>query len=74
LFLGHSAKGEFLNKEGKVLFTFSRPVVIIHSANFIRYAAFVFTGMNKMGIMIGEFHELTFHFNSPTQNNETTCA
>jgi len=73
LFLAHSVKGEFLNKEGKVLFTFSRPVVLIHSANFIRYAASVFTGMNK-GIMIGEFQELTFHFNSPTLNNETTCA
>jgi hypothetical protein len=67
LFLGHSAKAEFLDKQGRVLFTFSRPVVIMQSERLIRYAAFVFTGMNKIGIMIGEFRELTFHFDLPTK-------
>jgi|GEM_PF-4302382 hypothetical protein len=66
LFLGHSAKAEFLDKQGRVLFTFSRPVVTTHTENFIRYAACVFTGMDKKGAIIGEFCELTFHFNPPT--------
>jgi hypothetical protein len=67
LFLGHSAKAEFLDKQGRVLFAFSRPVVMMHSSYFIRYAACVSTGIDKKGVMVGEFRELTFHFSPPFQ-------
>jgi len=62
LFTEHSTKADFLNKQGKVLFRFSRPVVMMQSERLIRYAASVFTGIDKKGVMIGEFCELTFHF------------
>jgi hypothetical protein len=67
LFLGHSAEADFLDKQGKVMFNFSRPVVMMHSERFIRYATYVYTGRDKTGALIGEFCALTFHFNLPTQ-------
>ena len=66
LFHEYNTRAEFLNKQGKALFQFSRPVVTTHTENFIRYAACVFTGMDKKGAKIGEFCELTFHFNLST--------
>jgi len=62
LFHEYDTKANFLDKQGKRLFRFSRPVVMMHSSYFIRYAACVFTGIDKKGVMIGEFCELTFHF------------
>jgi hypothetical protein len=67
----HSTKADFLDKQGKVLFKFSRPIVLMHSEYFIRYSTCVFTGINKNGTMIGEFCELTFHFNPPFQTPQT---
>ena len=68
LFLEHSKGADFIDKKGRVLFEFSRPVVMMHSENFMRYAACVFTGMDKTGARIGEFCELTFHFSPPFQS------
>ena len=60
-----SAKADFIDEKGKVLFQFSRPTVIAHTSNFIRYVAVVFTGTNDIGVEIGELCELTFHFKLP---------
>ena len=71
-----SSKADFINKEGKVLFSFSRPVVLMHSERLIRYAAQVFIEINKIGRWVGEFCELTFHFHlsPPLQDKSTEMA
>jgi len=71
-----SSKADFLDKNGKVLFSFSRPVVLMHSERLIRYAALVFIEMNEIGRWVGEFCELTFHFHLslPLQDNQHGLA
>ena len=71
LFHEYSTEAEFLNKQGKMLFRFSRPIVVMHSYYFIRYATCVITGKDKIGITIGEFRQLTFHFSPPFQPPNT---
>jgi hypothetical protein len=66
LFNEYNTKADFLNEQGRILFRFSRPVVLMHSEIIIRYAATVFTGTDKIGRAIGEFCQLTFHFHPPT--------
>jgi hypothetical protein len=48
----------------------------MHSERLIRYAALVFIEMNKIGKLVGEFCELTFHFHLslPLQDNQHGLA
>jgi hypothetical protein len=66
-FMDYSKGADFIDEKGRVLFKISRPVVTMQSEQIIRYATCVFTGRDKKGAMIGEFCELTFHFDLPTK-------